>query len=123
MAFADAESLSHTLRGQVFAANPLDATTCTASIMILSIDLQRTDRRQAAIDAFYAAHGPCCAGCDWWRHYNSVVGDCIKSAPVAGQERMAMLGIAASSMAPGAGHVMTRRDHHCGEFRDATISS
>ena len=81
--------------------------------------LDATVRRQRVVDAFYAGHGPCCAGCDWWRHYNSLVGECIRSAPVAGAERFAMLGINGLSLQPGAGHVMTRRDHHCGEFRDA----
>lgn len=75
--------------------------------------------RQHVIDAFYAKHGPCCAGCDWWRHHNSMVGDCIRSAPVAGAERIAMLGIHGSSLQPSAGHVMTLRDHYCGEFRDS----
>jgi hypothetical protein len=81
--------------------------------------LNATASRQRVIDAFYAQHGPCCAGCDWWRHYNAVVGECIKAPPVSGSERVAMLGVQAPSVTPGAGHVMTRRDHHCGEFRDS----
>ena len=75
--------------------------------------------KQAIIDAFAKKHGPCCAGCDWWRWYNSVVGDCTKSAPVGGHERMAMLGVTWSSLNPGAGHVMTHREHVCGEFSDS----
>ena len=75
-------------------------------------------KRQKVIDAFYAKHGPCCAGCDWWRHYNSLVGECIRSAPVPGADRVAMLGIESPSLQPGAGHVMTQRWHHCGDFRD-----
>jgi len=31
---------------------------------------------QEHVDRFYFAHGPCCAGCDWWRHINSVGGMC-----------------------------------------------
>jgi hypothetical protein len=77
------------------------------------------ERIQAGVDAFYKAHGPCCAGCDWWRWYNSLAGDCTRSAPVASAERLAMLGIIGSSLAPEAGHVITRRDHVCGEFQDA----
>jgi hypothetical protein len=80
--------------------------------------MSRLDRTQANVDAFYAGHGPCCAGCDWWRWHNSLVGECIKSAPVAGAERFAMLSIESSSLAPGAGHVMTPREHVCGEFKD-----
>jgi len=76
-------------------------------------------KRQRVIDAFYTKHGPCCAGCDWWRWFNAVVGECIRSAPVSGAERTAMLGITGASIQPEAGHVMTRRDHCCGEFRDS----
>lgn len=76
------------------------------------------DARQRAVDAFYAAHGPCCAGCDWWRYFNSVAGECTRGAPTSGVQRYAMLGITRSSLKPGAGHIMTPRDHVCGEFRD-----
>lgn len=78
----------------------------------------RAERTQAVIDAFYAKHGPCCAGCDWWRWYNSCVGDCTRSAPVSGAERIAMLGFSYTSLPIGAGHVMTLREHVCGEFKD-----
>ena len=78
----------------------------------------RHERTQAIIDAFYEAKGPCCAGCDWWRWYNALVGECIRSAPVAGAERFAMLGITGSSLTPDAGHIMTLREHVCGEFKD-----
>jgi hypothetical protein len=78
----------------------------------------KAERTQAIVDAFYAQHGPCCAGCDWWRWHNSVAGECIRSAPVAGAERFAMLGMSYCSLPLEAGHVMTLRDHYCGEFRD-----
>lgn len=74
--------------------------------------------RQAIIDEFYRQHGPCCAGCDWWRWVGTVAGECIRSAPVSGAERIAMLGISYASIELGAGHVMTLRDHVCGEFVD-----
>jgi hypothetical protein len=77
-----------------------------------------TNARQENIDQFYWSHGPCCAGCDWWRHFNSLVGECLKSAPVGEHERWAMIGIEYSSLWSGAGHVATPRDHHCGDFRD-----
>ncbi len=79
------------------------------------------DRRQQIIDRFYAAHGPCCAGCDWWRHFNSMAGECIRTVPVSGIDRVAMLGVTGSSMPPGAGHIMTPRDHVCGEFKDGPV--
>jgi hypothetical protein len=80
--------------------------------------VSRHDRTQAIVDAFYKERGPCCAGCDWWRWHNSLVGECIKSAPVSGAERFAMLDIESSSLTPGAGHIMTPREHVCGEFKD-----
>ncbi|WP_454727746.1 hypothetical protein [Cupriavidus ulmosensis] len=73
---------------------------------------------QQLLDRFYAEHGPCCAGCDWWQRTNSLVGECRKSAPVSGADRFAMLGIRVTSLTPDAGHIMTPREHHCGEFKD-----
>lgn len=75
-------------------------------------------RVQEFVDRFYAARGPCCAGCDHWRHLNSMVGECHRAAPVASGDRAGMLGIHGSSLDPGAGHILTRRDHRCGEFTD-----
>lgn len=82
------------------------------------IALSRHDRTQAIVDAFYKAHGPCCAGCDWWRWCNALVGECTRAAPVAGAERFAMLGMTGCSLTPEAGHIMTPREHVCGEFKD-----
>lgn len=73
---------------------------------------------QSIVDAFYKQHGQCCAGCDWWRWHNSVAGECIRTAPVSGAERFAMLGMTGLSIEPGAGHVATLRGHVCGEFID-----
>ena len=74
---------------------------------------------QEESDRFYWRNGPCCAGCDWWRRFNSVAGECTRSAPAPARERWAMLGISGSSLNAGAGHVVTQREHLCGEFRDA----
>jgi hypothetical protein len=73
---------------------------------------------QESLDAFYFAHGPCCAGCDWWGAYNSVAGECTKSAPVPSVERFAMLGMENLSIDGGAGHIITPREHVCGDFKD-----
>ena len=78
----------------------------------------QTDETQEFADRFYAANGPCCAGCDWWRHLNPVVGECTRSAPTSGPGRFAMVGIDHSSLAADAGHIMTPREHRCGEFSD-----
>lgn len=83
---------------------------------VVSSDAQ--SETQQAIDAFYHAHGTCCAGCDWWRALNSIAGLCTRSAPVGAKQRVAMLGIEGCSLNAGAGHVLTLRDHVCGEFRD-----
>lgn len=72
----------------------------------------------AILDTFYVTHGSCSAGCDWWAYFNSLTGECRRSAPVAGEQRITMLGMRSPSRVSGAGHVMTLRDHHCGEFKD-----
>jgi len=74
--------------------------------------------RQTYVDAFYRANGPCCAGCDWWRHVNSVAGECLKSQIIPGAERFAMLGGYGASLTAEAGHAVTTRDHLCGQFQD-----
>lgn len=76
---------------------------------------------QQACDRFYAAHGPCCAGCDWWVHINSVLGECRRSAPVSAEERYSMANLDWHTFRlqkKDAGHILTNRDHHCGDFKD-----
>lgn len=77
-----------------------------------------SDIEQRIIDKFYKDNGRCCAGCDWWRWHNSVVGDCTKSAPVSAEERYSMIGITSYSLQLEAGHILTKRDHSCGDFID-----
>lgn len=75
--------------------------------------------RQESLDRFYFSRGPCCAGCDWWRSLSSLVGECTKSAPVGGKkDRWGMLGITGCSLKPLSGHIMTPREHVCGDFKD-----
>ncbi len=81
-------------------------------------EMSVTAKKQSIVDAFYKHHGPCCAGCDWWRWHNTSVGECTRTVPVSGADRYSMLGINWSSLIPGAGHIMTKRDHVCGEFID-----
>lgn len=71
-----------------------------------------------AIAKFYESNGPCCAGCDHWRFYNSVVGDCTRTAPVSGPARVDMLGIVGPSIRIQSGYIMTPRAHVFGEFVD-----
>lgn len=74
--------------------------------------------RQEQLDRFYFQKGPCCAGCDWWRSISVGAGECLRSAPVSGPQRIAMLGMDWSSLPLQAGHAMTPRSHWCGEFKD-----
>lgn len=74
--------------------------------------------RQEFLDRLYFRNGPCCAGCDWWRSFNSGVGECTKSAPVSDVERWAMMGITNCSIPPASGHIVTKSDHVCGDFKD-----
>lgn len=78
------------------------------------------DERQESTDAFYMRHGPCCAGCDHWRSYSALVGECTQTPPkFTSAERLAMIGIERCSLPPdSAGHAMTMRDHFCGSFKD-----
>lgn len=73
---------------------------------------------QEWLDTFYWQHGPCCAGCDWWRHLTTGAGECRKSKPMPGADRLALIGITNCSLPVGAGHAFTRNDHHCGDFKD-----
>lgn len=86
---------------------------------------EKPTAEQEAADRFYWSHGkPCCAGCDWWHRANSVIGECTRSAPLSQSasrtksDRLALLGIRNCSLPPSAGHVLTPRDHVCGEFKD-----
>lgn len=74
---------------------------------------------QQTIDEFYKKNGDCCAGCDWWRWFNSVTGECKKNAPVSETERIAVIEILSHTYDIGAGHILTNRDHVCGDFIDS----
>jgi len=81
--------------------------------------MSKDKRTQRLIDAFYHAHGPCCAGCDWWRWHSSLVGECTRSAPVSAEETIAILfpeGFFSGEVK--AGHILTPREHVCGDFKD-----
>lgn len=77
------------------------------------------DKSQQCIDAFYVKNGPCCSGCDWWESIGTVLaGECKRSAPVSGEERVSMLGFEYPSRVLHSGHIITPRDHVCGDFKD-----
>lgn len=78
-------------------------------------------KTQEAADRFYMQQGPCCAGCDWWHHISSVVGECHKAAPVSAEQRYAMVRMDRLGWLlrdQDAGHTLTNREHHCGDFKD-----
>lgn len=81
------------------------------------MELVRSEQEE--IDRFYLQHGKCCAGCDHWQWHNLVAGECTRSAPSVGQERYSMIGLQGISLPVGAGHIITLRDHVCGEFTDS----
>lgn len=78
----------------------------------------RQDALRECLDTFYFRNGPCCAGCDWWLALNSHLGECRKSAPISGPDRLVMAGMASCSLIIGGGHALTVRSHHCGDFKD-----
>jgi hypothetical protein len=78
-----------------------------------------TTDTQKFVDEFYKNNDDCCAGCDSWRFINSIIGECIKSSPVSSTERMGMIDIQSASITPCPGHVITKRDHVCGDFVDS----
>lgn len=78
------------------------------------------DLLQEWVDNYYLDNNkrPCCAGCDYWRFFNSTHGECTKSAPVPSSERLTLLGVESVTMPPAAGHIITKRDYSCGDFVD-----
>lgn len=73
---------------------------------------------QHYVDTFYAKTGPCCAGCDFWRWLNSVVGECVRMPPNQSHDTAAGLGLTGCSH-PKSTANLTYRNHVCGEFRDS----
>lgn len=78
----------------------------------------RETTEQENIDRFYWAHGPCCAGCDWWESINVLAGKCTRRAPVRGRDRWGLIAICGCSLDSGPGHIVTPREHRCGDFKD-----
>jgi len=81
-------------------------------------DESREDCESRILDHVYTLTGPCCAGCDWWQPVNTVIGECTRSAPVSGIERGDALGVTLPVCRLRAGHILTWREHRCGEFKD-----
>ena len=71
-------------------------------------------------DEQYAKNGPCCSGCDYYCPISTQYGDCTRSAPnVSGGDRAWLMGIKYSpSYIPEEGHIITKAEHVCGEFKD-----
>lgn len=85
---------------------------------ITSIKPKHIPNTEDCLREFIQEHGKnCCASCDHWYYHNSVVGECHKSAPVSGYERLGVLGININaSLRVQAGHPFTPREHVCGEW-------
>lgn len=77
-------------------------------------------------DKYYLSKGknPCCAGCDFWiTDEYGIVGECNKSALVSAKERHSLLGKnikgLSIDLSSDAGHILTKRDYKCGNFKDS----
>lgn len=77
---------------------------------------EKIDRARACIKQFYEDNGPCCAGCDHWDPIGASIGECTRTAPVAGKDRISMLGWDNCTLPVDSGHIVTPREHRCGEF-------
>lgn len=78
----------------------------------------REDELREHHDTQYWKNGPCCAGCDWWHSLNSNLGECHRSAPIPGPDRLVMAGIENCTLLIGGGHALTTALHNCGDFKD-----
>jgi len=85
--------------------------------------MAKKEEIQRLLDEFYLKNGKCCAGCDWWRWHGATLGECVKNAPVSGKERYGLLGISSLSIGVEAGHILTKRNHVCGDFADKSVGS
>lgn len=84
---------------------------------MISYDIHKTDNVvQNGHDDFYKNNGDCCAGCDYWRWFNSRVGECVRFPPNQSHDAAAGLGMECCSLQSTAN--MTSREHWCGEFKD-----
>ncbi|WP_252108939.1 MULTISPECIES: hypothetical protein [unclassified Halomonas] len=77
---------------------------------------EKIDAARQCIKAFYDENGPCCAGCDHWDPIGASVGECTRTAPVAGADRISVLGWDNVTMRIDSGQIVTPREHWCGEF-------
>ena len=87
---------------------------------IKSVELHNEIKEDNMISAFYSENGPCCAGCDHWRYFNCVLGECSRSNLMGSKDRISLLGYKLyTGPDVEAGHALTRRDYHCENFIDS----
>lgn len=73
---------------------------------------------QECLDRLYWKQGPCCAGCDHWRHLNALVGECCKEGLpnlALGRRRMSLIRGLSNAIIRNA---ITARHDHCVSFVD-----
>ncbi len=69
-------------------------------------DTDKTTPAQEEVGRLYWSHGaPCCACCEWWWHFNSSIGECLRIPPVGEAERWAMIGSRFSCVEDDARHL------------------
>ena len=73
---------------------------------------------QECLDRFYWKHGPCCAGCDHWRPFNALTGECgelaLTNVSICRRSATVMRGVTRVTISSAA----TSREHVCGAFAD-----
>jgi len=88
----------------------------------LSIQAFNEIKEDALVIKFYKENGPCCSGCDHWRYFNNVMGECEKSNLMSMADRLSILGITHWTGPREAGKALTERGYHCGNFIDSDLN-
>ncbi|RUR26796.1 hypothetical protein ELY33_16955 [Vreelandella andesensis] len=102
----------------------MDIEQVAASRFLMRIVRSKEEKEALArknIKEFYVKNGPCCAGCDHWDPLGASVGECTRTAPVTGIDRVSMLGWDNVTMRIDSGHIVTPREHVCGEFIETEV--
>ena len=88
----------------------------------ISIKNYQEIKEDELVVKFYKENGPCCAGCDNWRYFNPVLGECVKSNMMGHEDRISLLGFKLyTGPRMEAGHMLTGREHHCENFNDSEL--
>lgn len=87
----------------------------------LSIKAHKEMQEDELVIQFYKENGPCCSGCDHWRYFNNVIGECQKSNLMGMSDRLSILGITHWTGPREAGKALTERGYYCESFIDSDL--